>query len=105
MSRMTKFLKQKCLFEQAKRDSKGEVLLDVYGSVLYKAVKRIKCRKEECIKDVQTSNGAILQSSTRYFIDNSVEVHADDKLDGKTVLQTESYVNHLGHIEGYECYV
>ena len=105
MSRMTKFLKQQCLFEAAKRTSKGEVQLNTFGDVLYKSGKRVKCRREQMIKDVQTSNGAILQSSTRYFIDDTVQVRANDRIDGKTVLQVEEYVNQLGKVEGYECYV
>ena len=31
MSRMTKFLKQTCIFERAKRNDEGVVLLDKFG--------------------------------------------------------------------------
>ena len=57
------------------------------------------------MKDVQTSTGAIQRSSTRYFIDETQPVEADDRIDGKTVLEVSEYINQLGKVEGYECYV
>lgn len=105
MSRMTKFLKQQCVFEQAQRDSNGKVLLDRYGEILYEPPVTIKCRREKIIKDVQTNTGAILRSSTRYFTDETRVVDAGDRFDGKVVLEVEEYTNQLGLTEGYESYV
>ena len=105
MSRMTKFLKQTCKFERAKRDSLGNVLLDRYGDVIYETAVTLKCRREQVIRDVQTSTGSILRSSTRYFTDNRNLIQADDRFDGKAVLEVEEYINSVGVVEGYESYV
>ena len=105
MSRMTKFLKQTCTFERANRNTDGSIKLNQFGEVEYFAPVQLKCRRERIIKDVQTTNGAILKSSTRYFTDEAVAIDADDKLDGRVVLEVEEYTNQLGQPEGYESYV
>ena len=105
MSRMTKYLKQKCTYEKLKRDKDGKVLLDKYGDPLYEAPVAIKCRRETTIQDVQTSTGAILKSSTRYFTDDKQSINAGDKLDGNAVLKVQEYVNQFGVAEGFESYV
>lgn len=105
MSRMSKYLKQVCLYEQCKRSENGTVLHDKFGEPLYGAPIQIKCRREISIQDVQTNTGAILKSNTRYFIDNKYKVQADDKLDGKCILKVAEYTNQSGKAEGYECYV
>ena len=105
MSRMTKFLKQSCSFEKAKKNSNGQVQLNKFGEVLYETPTIIKCRRERIVRDVQTSTGAILRSSTRYFTDDSQIIEADDRLDGRIVLEVEEYTNQLGKVEGYESYV
>lgn len=105
MSRLTKFLKQKCSWEPALRDGTGKVQLDAFGEVQYGPAKILKCRREKTIQDVQTNTGAILRSSTRYFTDESAEINADDRLDGKVVLTVNEYTNQLGKTEGYESYV
>lgn len=105
MSVMSKFLNQKCMWEQSQRVSRGETVLDTYGDVQYEAPVQVKCRRERIIRDVQTGSGAILRSSTRYFIDNSTPLRADDRLDGHAVLELEEYVDSSGHAVGYECYV
>ena len=46
MSRMTKFLKQTCTFERAKRDSRGNVQLDKFGEVIYESPRQLRCRRE-----------------------------------------------------------
>ena len=76
---MTKFLNQKCSYEQAKRNKFGEAQLDDYGEVQYNSRRSVKCRREQTVQDMQTGNGAILRSSTRYFIDSSVQLKADDR--------------------------
>lgn len=105
MSIMTKFLKQRCTYEQCKRKADGSVKLNMYGEPEYEAPVQIKCRREETVQDVQTNTGAILQSSTRYFVDNKFDIHAEDKFDGKPVLKLVEYINPLGKVEGFECYV
>lgn len=105
MSRMTKFLKQKCSYEKALRNPQGEVQLDAYGEVQYEEEKTLKCRREKTIRDVQTPTGAILRSSTRYFFDDGIVAEASDRVDGRPILEVEEYVNQLGKIEGYKCYV
>lgn len=105
MSRMTKFLKQTCLFERATRNEYNEIQLDKFGVIHYEDPVEIKCRREKIFKSVQISNGSILQSSIRYFIDDSVLIEVNDKLDNKVILEVEEYINNLGQVEGYEVYV
>lgn len=105
MSRITKYLRQKCSYEQLVRDSQGRVLLDKFGEPQYSAPVIIKCRREVTVQDVQTSTGAMLQSSTRYFVDSDHQIQADDRLDNKTVLKVQEYINQYGAPEGYEVYV
>lgn len=105
MSRMTKYLKQKCTYEKLRFDENGKVLLDKYGEPQYESPVIIKCRRETTVQDVQTNTGAILKSSTRYFTDDNHSIHADDKLDGKAVLKVQEYVNQFGVAEGFESYV
>ena len=105
MSRMTKFLKQACTYEKLKRKEDGTALLDKYGEPQDEAPVVIKCRRETTIQDVQTSTGAILKSSTRYFTDDKHSIQANDRLDGNAVLKTQEYTNQFGVAEGYESYV
>ena len=104
MSRITKYLKQKCTYEQQKRDENGNAVLDKYGEPSYKAPVVLKCRREILIRDVLTNNGSVQKSSTRYFLENTHEIKANDKLDGKPVLEVREYVNQFGKPEGFECY-
>lgn len=105
MSRLTKFLKQTCSHESAQRTSNGKTKLSTYGDVLYHRPRTLKCRREKIVTDIQTSSGAILKTSSRYFLDDKVEIFADDRLDGHVVLDVREYTNQLGKCEGYECYV
>lgn len=105
MSRMTKFLRQSCVLEKAQRNSVGDVNLDEYGDILYENPQTLKCRRERFVKDMQTNTGATLKTSSRYFLDESVAVEADDRIDGKVILSVEEYTNQQGLCEGYECYV
>ncbi len=105
MSRMTKFLKQTCMYEQCKHNPDGSISLDKYGDPQYEAPVQIKCRRETSVQDVQTNTGAILKSSTRYFVDNRHHIQANDKFDGKCVLKVAEYTNQSGKAEGFECYV
>lgn len=105
MSRMTKYLKQTCMYEQCKRNINGGVLLDKYGEPQYEVPVQIKCRRESIVQDVQTNTGAILKSSTRYFVDDKYSIQSNDKFDGKCILKVAEYTNQFGKAEGFECYV
>lgn len=105
MSRMTKYLKQTCILEQCKIKADGSIKLDKYGDPEYETPVHIKCRKETSVQDVQTNTGAILKSSTKYFIDNKYAIRANDKLDGMYILKVVEYTNQFGKPEGFECYV
>lgn len=105
MSRLTKFLKQKCYYESAQRDETGKTVLSPYGDILYNEPEELKCRRERLVTDIQTGSGAVLKTTSRYFFDARVEVRADDRIDGHVVLSSEEYTNQFGNCEGYECYV
>ncbi len=105
MSNMTKFLKQSCNFEAAQRDGEGQTVLNEYGDIQYGSAQTLKCRREKYVRDIQTYNGAILKANTRYFLDESVEIQADDRLDGHVILSCEEYIDQFGECVGYEAYV
>lgn len=104
MSRMTKFLRQKCQLEKLIEEN-GQPKLNAFGEFQYQPPIVLKCRHEIAYKDVQTANGSIVRSSARYFFDESQEIKPDYKIDGKVVISVVGYVNALGNIEGYEVYV
>lgn len=104
MSRMTKFLKQKCLLEKYIEEN-GQPKLNVFGELEYQAPITLKCRHEMSHKDFQTTNGSIVRSTSVYYVDESIEIKADYRIDGHVVVSAISYVNGLGEIEGYEVYV
>lgn len=105
MSRMTKYLRQKCTYEKLKLDKSGKAVLDKYGEPQYEPPVVIKCRRELFVQEVQTNTGAILKSTTRYFTDNTYTIRANDKLGGMPVLKVQEYVNQFGGPEGWESYV
>ncbi len=105
MSRISKYLRQKCSYEKLKYDKDGNVLHDKFGEPQHEAPETIKCRREAYVQDIQTSTGAILKSSSRYFTDDKPHIQAGDKLDGKSVLKVQEYVNQFGASEGFESYV
>ena len=105
MSRMTKFLKQTCSLEKYAVEENGQPSMNMFGELQYQAPITLKCRHEMSHKDVQTTNGSIVRSTSVYYVDESVEVKADYRIDGCVVLSAISYVNGLGAIEGYEVYV
>lgn len=105
MSRVTKYLRQKCSFTAATRDSNEAVVLNEFGEVLYQAAVQIPCRKEHSTEDVQTSTGSIVRSTTRYFTDTRNSIAPDDKLDNHVVLAVRDYINAQGDVEGYRSYV
>lgn len=105
MSRVTKYLRQKCSYEKLKRDNNGNAVLDKFGDPQYESPETIKCRRELTIEEIQTSTGATLKSSERFFTDGKHTIQANDKLNGKPVLKVQEYINQFGVAEGYESYV
>lgn len=104
MSNMTKFLKQECLFEPARREN-DLVVLNEYGDIQYEDPVSLRCRREKYVRDLQTANGAIVKVNSRYFFDESTEVLVDDRIDGHVVLSSDEYVDQFGQCVGYEVYV
>ena len=105
MSRMTKYLKQTCTLQQVVRDSVGRAVLDKYGEVSYTSPHTVVCRRERYVKDILTTNGRLIKSSSRYYIDVDYQIRADDLLDGNPVVALEEYTNEQGKCEGFELYV
>ena len=105
MSRMTKFLRQKCGVQPYRVDVTGNPALNDFGELQYEPAIPCKCRHEVSFKDIQSYNGQIIKSQSRYFLDESLEIKADYKIDGKLVIEVSTYVNGLGQCEGYEVYV
>ena len=105
MSRMTKFLRQKCRVQPYEVDAAGKPVYNDFGELQYQPAKICNCRHEISFQDVQTSSGQLVKSTSRYFLDESLEIKADYKIDGRAVLSVSSYVNGLGLCEGYEVYV
>lgn len=105
MSRLSKFLRQTCRLEVAKVDSKSLPVLNDYGEYIYKPAKHIRCRKELLAKTVQTAEGELVTSTTRYYIDSTESIKVNDRLDGHVVVSVASFINEAGANEGFECYV
>lgn len=104
MSRMTKFLKQRCSLERYILED-GKPKLNMFGELQYLPPISVKCRHEMSHKDIQTGNGSIVRATSVYYLDESVPILADYRLDGHVVISAISYVNAVGGIEGYEVYV
>lgn len=104
MSRMTKFLHQQCLVQPYELDEEGNPLLNRFGELIYQDPVVCPCRKETVVKDVETSNGSVLRSSFRVFLDERMPIRPDYLVDGKIILSMEEYINEKGKVEGYEVY-
>lgn len=102
MSRMTKFLKQTCIFEEAQRDAQDKPVMNKYGEPSYGPSRTLRCRRERSTKDVLTTNGAVLRSETIYYTDEGQRIRTGDKLDGSVVIAVSEYTNEHGKVEGYE---
>lgn len=105
MSRMTKYLKQTCEVTPFEKQKNGKPKLNKFGEVQYLPPTTCKCRHEIIIKDIQTQNGQLITSTSRYFLDESQELLAGYLLDGEPIINIETYVNEVGRVEGYEAYV
>lgn len=104
MSRMTKFLRQKCLVEVLISEN-GKPKLNEFGEFQYAPPIAVRCRHEMRCKDIQTPNGSIARVTSTYYFDESQPIEVDYLIDGKVVVQVVGYTNALGKIEGYEVYV
>lgn len=104
MSRMTKFLKQRVWLEKYVEED-GQPKMNMFGELEYQEPISIKCRHEMSHRDIQTENGSIVRATSVYYLDETVEIKSNYKLDGHVVVSVISYVNGLGAVEGYEVYV
>lgn len=105
MSRMTKFLKQKCQVEPYKLGEDSEPETNRFGELIYEDPVTCKCRHEVCFQDILTTNGSTIRSEARYFLDETMEIKADYRIDGHVVLTVEAYIGPAGETVGYEVYV
>lgn len=105
MSRVTKFLRQRCVVTPYQVQANGQPIINPFGEIQYDEPQVCKCRHEISYQDVQVANGSLVKSSSRYFLDDSVEIKADYLIDGLAVLSVSTFVNQKGVIEGYEVYV
>lgn len=101
MSRMTKFLKQTCLWQKMVIDEEGHPVLNLYGDPTYEEPIKLKCRRERTLKDVITATGAVKRSDTTYYVDQAYEVSMGDLFDGKQIIAFSEYINEHGEVEGY----
>lgn len=104
MSRMTKFLRQTCSLERYDVEN-GVPKLNAFGELQYQPPIQLKCRHEVSHKDVQTTNGSIVRSTSVYYFDAPAAVKVGYRIDGAVALSVASYVNAQGQTEGYEVYV
>lgn len=104
MSRMTKFLRQKCRLEKYIEEN-GQPKLNDFGEFQYDSPLVVKCRHEVSYRDVQTANGSIIRTTSVYYFDESHEIKPDYRIEGKVVVSVKGYINGLGNVEGYEVYV
>lgn len=105
MSRMTKYLHQRCEHEALNVDEKEEPILNQYGEPEYLTVVTVKCRRERSAQDVETTDGRIVRSTSVYYIDEKTVLRVNDKLDGKVVLNLTEYTGSTGKSEGWMAYV
>lgn len=104
MSRMTKFLRQRCTVERYVVEN-GQPKLNMFGELQYQPPVTLKCRCEASHKDVQTANGSVIRATTVYYLDDTTPIMAGYRVDGHVVVSVTGYVNSQGLVEGYEVYV
>lgn len=105
MSRLTRYLKQTAVLESVVLNEDGEPVMDAYGKYQYQEPQVVKCRKE-ITEDIASSDGGhYVRYSYTYYVDETIPVHNDDKLDGKLVVGVGEYVDGAGQLIGYEVHV
>lgn len=105
MSRMSRYLRQKCVIARALLDDDGNVKLDRYGEALYGEGETFKCRREQKVEQVQTTDGVNLVSSKVYYLDETAKLSKTDRIDGMDILEFSEYTDGAGNLVGYEAYV
>lgn len=105
MSRMSKYLHQKCQHAALKVDEAGKPILNQYGEPEYLPPVTVKCRRERSAQDVETTDGRIVRSTSVYYIDEKTTLQVNDKLDDKVILTLTEYTGSTGVCEGWMAYV
>lgn len=76
---------------------------DEWGTVGYEPPESIKVRKQGSRKLVRDAEGNTVVSGTTVF--SSVEIRAQDKIDGATVISTGDWIGLDGTVCGWEAYL
>lgn len=105
MGRMTKYLRQQCSLQHVKVSEDGTPVMNTYGEYEYEEPVLVRCRVEPYHRITAATGGRFVNTSSRYFFDESVEIRPEDLLDGHVVLQVSQYCGSSGRVEGYEVYV
>lgn len=105
MGRMTRYLKQTAQHEKIVKLPDGSTQLDAYGKPLYQQAVTVKCRKEPARMSNSSSLGQFVNYATAYYLDETVDICVQDKLDGEVVLQVYDYRDGTGKLVGYEVHV
>lgn len=105
MSRMTKYLKQKAVLESVKTLEDGSPVMDDYGKYEYESPVTVMCRMEPAKLNAYSSGGQYVNYASVYYLDDSVQVHEHDRLDGHIVLSVYPYIGGNGELVGYEVHV
>ena len=87
------------------RNQDGTPQLNKFGEKQYAVPVSVPCRMERGEKYVETANGAIVRSTTRYFLDSQVSIDVGDLINNAPVLVVKDFINSQGTSEGTESYV
>lgn len=102
MSRISKYLRQKCTLQRCLRDTKGEIVRNSYGEPQYDEELVIPCRREVRTQKVMTTDGSILTATSVYYLDPHDLVSVEDLVDGHVVLTVTEYTGSSGLLEGIQ---
>lgn len=87
------------------RNPDGTPQLNKFGENQYATPESIPCRMERGEKYVETANGAIVRSTTRYFLDAQAPIEIGDLINNAPVIVVKDFINAQGASEGTESYV
>lgn len=102
---MTKYLKQTAKHEKVQRDESGDPLLNAYGEYDYAEPVEVKCRREPARRNTVVTTGEYIAPHDVYYVDETVDIGVQDRIDGQIVLDVYPYIGSLGELVGYEVYV
>lgn len=105
MGRMSRYLCQTAQYESVVLLEDGSTKLDDYGKPFYEQPVTIKCRHEPSKVNYASSLGQFVNYTSTYYVDETVKVKVQDKLDGQIVLQVYEYRDGAGSLVGYEVHV